>query len=393
MLKSLRSHTTFERQEKGLNVSGQSLPLAVLAVSTLRMKCFWSPYICIFASLAVSHPDIWTFLTSKVNSCKMMFLFKKVHNIRQYTEATFCDMIDSCTVCHIKVHNKRRRLLWQDRYTTDRQLHLMPHASYTTDKAVPFVTWRYTTDSRIFCHKRGHRQLQILSHARYTTDSSTFCHMQGAQRTAALLSHARYTPDSCTFCDMQGTQQKAVPLSHARYTTDSCTFCDMQCTQQTAEPFITCKVHNRQLHILSHARFTTDSCIFCHMQGTQQTAAPFVMFKVQTDSRTFSIRQLHFRYMQGTQQKAVPLSHARHNRQLHLCHMQGTQETAAPFVTCKVRSMTAAKFLICNLQSRLLRLSHLQGSQHTAGNSARYVIDRTSSLARYSSDSCALCLC
>jgi hypothetical protein len=60
-----------------VNVSGQSLPLAVLAVSTLRMKCFWSPYICIFASLAISHPDIWTFLTSKVNSSKM-----KVHNIR-----------------------------------------------------------------------------------------------------------------------------------------------------------------------------------------------------------------------------------------------------------------------------------------------------------------------
>jgi hypothetical protein len=26
--------------------TGQSIPLAMLAVSTLRMKCFWSPYIC-----------------------------------------------------------------------------------------------------------------------------------------------------------------------------------------------------------------------------------------------------------------------------------------------------------------------------------------------------------
>ncbi len=55
-----------------VNISGQSIPLAVLAVSTLRMKCFWSPYICIFASLAISQPDIWTFLTSKVDSCKIL---------------------------------------------------------------------------------------------------------------------------------------------------------------------------------------------------------------------------------------------------------------------------------------------------------------------------------
>ena len=47
--------------------AGQSLPLALLAVSTLRMKCFWSPYICIFASLAVSYSDFWTFLIYKVD--------------------------------------------------------------------------------------------------------------------------------------------------------------------------------------------------------------------------------------------------------------------------------------------------------------------------------------
>merc|ERR1719234_218519 len=36
---------------------GQSVPLGLLAVSTLRMKCFWSPYICLLASAALSDPS------------------------------------------------------------------------------------------------------------------------------------------------------------------------------------------------------------------------------------------------------------------------------------------------------------------------------------------------
>ncbi len=205
----------------------------------------------------------------------------------------------------------------------------------------------------IFCHRKGtqrtapplvtcnckvqNRQLHLLSHAGYITDSSRFCHMQGTQRTAAPF----------VTCRVHNRQQQI--LSHARYTTNSCTFCYMQGTQQTAAPFVTCKVHNGQLHLLSHASYTTDSCTFCHMQGTQRTAAPFVTCKVHNG-------QLHL------------LSHARYTTDsCTFCHMQGLQQKAA-------------EFLVCEVQSRLLRLSHLQGSQHTAGNRARYAIDRTFSL-------------
>ncbi|XP_059083191.1 probable C-mannosyltransferase DPY19L3 [Tigriopus californicus] len=45
---------------------GQSLILAILAMTTLRMKCFWGPYICIFASVMVCHPGLWSFVVSKL---------------------------------------------------------------------------------------------------------------------------------------------------------------------------------------------------------------------------------------------------------------------------------------------------------------------------------------
>ena len=35
-------------------------------MSTLRMKCFWGPYICIFASVCISHFDVWSFIVSKM---------------------------------------------------------------------------------------------------------------------------------------------------------------------------------------------------------------------------------------------------------------------------------------------------------------------------------------
>ena len=44
------------------------MPLGLLAASTLRMKCFWSPYICILASAAISDPSIWSAIVAKVNS-------------------------------------------------------------------------------------------------------------------------------------------------------------------------------------------------------------------------------------------------------------------------------------------------------------------------------------
>jgi hypothetical protein len=84
----------------------------------------------------------------------------------------------------------------------------------------------------------------------------------------------------------------------------------MEGTQHTTEPFVTC-------------------------QGAKYTAAPFV-----TEAATLS-------------------SHARYTTDsCTFCDMQGAQQTDA-------------KFIICQVQSRLLRLYHLQGSQHTAGNLAR----------------------
>ncbi len=40
--------------------------LALLAVSTLRMKCFWGPYICVFAGAALAHYDLWNLVVSKL---------------------------------------------------------------------------------------------------------------------------------------------------------------------------------------------------------------------------------------------------------------------------------------------------------------------------------------
>ena len=50
-----------------LLTSGQSVPLGLLAASTLRMKCFWSPYICLLASAALSDPSIWSAIVAKVS--------------------------------------------------------------------------------------------------------------------------------------------------------------------------------------------------------------------------------------------------------------------------------------------------------------------------------------
>ena len=46
--------------------AGQSVPLGLLAASTLRMKCFWSPYICVLASAALSDPSVWSAIVAKV---------------------------------------------------------------------------------------------------------------------------------------------------------------------------------------------------------------------------------------------------------------------------------------------------------------------------------------
>ena len=53
---------------KNLKFPGMTLILAVLAMTTLRMKCFWGPYICIFAAVMVAHKDIWTAIAKKLGS-------------------------------------------------------------------------------------------------------------------------------------------------------------------------------------------------------------------------------------------------------------------------------------------------------------------------------------
>ena len=46
---------------------GLSVALGVLAISTLRMKCFWSPYICLLSSVAVADKTLWSAVLSKVS--------------------------------------------------------------------------------------------------------------------------------------------------------------------------------------------------------------------------------------------------------------------------------------------------------------------------------------
>ena len=47
---------------------GQSLILGVLAMTTLRMKCFWGPYICVFASYLVLHKNFWEGIAAKLTA-------------------------------------------------------------------------------------------------------------------------------------------------------------------------------------------------------------------------------------------------------------------------------------------------------------------------------------
>ena len=44
----------------------QSVALGVLAASTLRMKCFWCPYICVLGSAALADTSLWSALVSRV---------------------------------------------------------------------------------------------------------------------------------------------------------------------------------------------------------------------------------------------------------------------------------------------------------------------------------------
>ena len=45
-----------------------SIVLGLLAMSTLRMKCFWTPYLCVLASVAAADPQLWKIFSNKVLS-------------------------------------------------------------------------------------------------------------------------------------------------------------------------------------------------------------------------------------------------------------------------------------------------------------------------------------
>ncbi|XP_023340285.1 probable C-mannosyltransferase DPY19L3 [Eurytemora carolleeae] len=69
-----------ERQDLCFHI-GQSLILGLLAVSTLRMKCFWSPYLCILTSAGISDPTLWTFFLNKVSGGQRGYLMNPVRHL------------------------------------------------------------------------------------------------------------------------------------------------------------------------------------------------------------------------------------------------------------------------------------------------------------------------
>ena len=52
-------------------VIGQAGALGLLAISTLRMKVFWSPYMCVLASTAVADTSLWTNIARKVDTISL----------------------------------------------------------------------------------------------------------------------------------------------------------------------------------------------------------------------------------------------------------------------------------------------------------------------------------
>ena len=47
-------------------LAGQSIIFGILASTTRRFQCFWTPYICIFAACAIADHDIWSAIVSKL---------------------------------------------------------------------------------------------------------------------------------------------------------------------------------------------------------------------------------------------------------------------------------------------------------------------------------------
>jgi hypothetical protein len=42
------------------------LVFGVMAMTTLRMKCLWCPYICVMAGVVVADADFWNWVAKKL---------------------------------------------------------------------------------------------------------------------------------------------------------------------------------------------------------------------------------------------------------------------------------------------------------------------------------------
>ena len=62
------SHHQSQQSLRIHSISGQSLLFGVMAMTTYRMKCFWSPYICIMASVMVCDTEMWGFIADKLTN-------------------------------------------------------------------------------------------------------------------------------------------------------------------------------------------------------------------------------------------------------------------------------------------------------------------------------------
>ena len=58
-----------------------SIVLGVLAATTLRMKCFWTPYVCILSSVSVADETLWNLLLSKTIGSKNIGVMNILRNI------------------------------------------------------------------------------------------------------------------------------------------------------------------------------------------------------------------------------------------------------------------------------------------------------------------------
>lgn len=59
----------------------QSIALAILAMSTMRMICFWGPYLCILAATGICHFGFWNAIVSKLGGKDNTLLVNFIRHI------------------------------------------------------------------------------------------------------------------------------------------------------------------------------------------------------------------------------------------------------------------------------------------------------------------------